>query len=63
MGEETIRLDYEREYHRLLAQIARTDEEHKQQLYEKDEFYNRIINQKDKEIEWYKSVINGILHI
>ncbi len=63
MGEEKISLDYEREYKRLLAQIANTDEEHKRQLYEKDEFYNRIINQKDKEIEWYKSVINGILHI
>jgi len=63
MGEETIKLDYEREYHRLLAQIAKTDEEHKQQLQEKDEFYNQIINQKDKEIEWCKSVINGILHI
>lgn len=63
MGEEKISLDYAREYHKLLAQIAKTNEEHKQQLQEKDEFYNQIINQKDKEIAWYKKVIEGILHI
>lgn len=52
MGEEKVSIDYEREYKRLLAQIANTNEEHKQQLQEKDE-----------ELKWYKKVINGILHI
>lgn len=52
MGEEKVSIDYEKEYHRVLAQIASIEEERKNNLVEKD-----------KEIEWLKSVINGILHI
>lgn len=63
MGEEKVSIDYEREYHRVLARIASIEEERKNNLVEKDKFYNQLLSKKDKEIEWLKSVISGILHI
>lgn len=60
---EKVCINYEKEFERLKEEIKRRDEEHKQQLQSQNEFYNQIINQKDKEIEWHKNVINGILHI
>lgn len=58
-----VSINYEKEYKRCQEIICKMKEEHEEQLQEETRFYNQILTQKDKEIEWYKNVINGILHI
>lgn len=37
--------------------------ENEKKLEANSQFYQQLIDEKDKEISWLKSVINGILHI
>lgn len=55
-NKETCQLDYETEYKRL-------QEENEKKLKATQQMWQQIVDDKDKEINWLKSVINGILHI
>lgn len=63
MNNETCELDYKAEYNRLQEKICRMKEEHEKKLNTNEQLWQRIIDDKDKEIKWLKSVVNGILHI
>lgn len=47
-----VNVNYEAECKRLQKQIQ-----------DNSEFYGQLIEQKDKEIAWYKKIIEGILHV
>ena len=63
MDENKVGIDYEKEFHRLEEIIARNRYEYEKTLQARDEQYAGIINEKQKEIDWLKSVISGVLHI
>lgn len=47
-----VHINYEAECKRL-----------QEQMQADSEFYGQLIEQKDKEIAWYKKIIEGILHV
>lgn len=63
MKQETCGLDYEMEYKKLQEKICCMQEESEKKLKANQEMWQQIVNDKDKEINWLKSIINGILHI
>jgi len=63
MENETCGLDYEAEYKKLQEKICYIKEENEKKLKANQEMWQQIVNDKEKEINWLKSVINGILHI
>lgn len=60
---ETCSIDYELEYKRLQEKNLYIQEENEKKLKANQEIWQQIVDEKDKEINWLKSVINGILHI
>ena len=60
---ETCSIDYELEYKRLQEKNLYIQEENEKKLKANQEIWQQIVDDKDKEINWLKSVINGILHI
>lgn len=63
MNKETCRLDYETEYKRLQEKNLYIKEENEKKLQANQQMWQQIVDEKDKEIDWLKSVINRILHI
>ena len=63
MKENEVSIDYRKEVENLQEIIARNRYEYEKTLQARDEQYTGIINEKQKEIEWLKSVISGVLHI
>lgn len=55
-------LDYETEYKRLQEKNLYIQEENEKKLRANQQMWQQIVDDKDKEINWLKSVINGILH-
>ena len=62
-ADEIVTMDYEKEYKMLREQIYEIKCEHEKQLIGIEKSHKELISIKDKEIQWLKSVINGILHI
>ncbi len=67
-NDEEIELEKSRNYYEtkcedLKSKMKEIVEKHENQLMEERRMFSQMLEQKDKEIEWYKSVINGILHI
>ena len=62
MKKETCGLDYETEYKRLQEKNMYIQEENEKKLKANQQMWQQIVDDKDKEINWLKSVINGILH-
>lgn len=60
---EACGLDYESEYKRLQEKNLYIQEENEKKLQANQQMWQQIVDEKDKEIDWLKSVINGILHI
>lgn len=60
---ETYGLDFETEYKRLQEKNLYIQEENEKKLKANQQMWQQIVDEKDKEIDWLKSVINGILHI
>ena len=63
MKENEVSIDYRKEVENLQEIIARNRYEYEKTLQARDEQYAGIINEKQKEIDWLKSVISGVLHI
>lgn len=67
VSEECVGLDYKKEYEQLKEksayEIAMIKEEHEKRLRNQEIELTGIINTQQKEIDWLKSVIKGILHI
>lgn len=63
MSNEKCGLDYEEEYSRLQEKIYYIQEENEKKLKANQQMWQQIVDDKDKEINWLKSIINGILHI
>ena len=62
-GKPVIGINYEKKCYELEKRIGENKYEFEKILKAKDEQYTGIINEKQKEIEWLKSVISGVLHI
>ena len=62
-GKPVIGINYEKKCHELEKRIAENKYEFEKILKARDEQYAGIINENQKEIEWLKSVISGVLHI
>ena len=62
-GKPVIGINYEKKCYELEKKIGENKYEFEKILKAKDEQYTGIINEKQKEIEWLKSVISGVLHI
>lgn len=60
---ETCSIDYEVEYKRLQEKNLYIQEENEKKLKTNQQMWQQIVDDKDKEINWLKSVINRILHI
>lgn len=63
MSNEKCGLDYKEEYSRLQEKICYIQEENEKKLKANQQMWQQIVDDKDKEINWLKSIINGILHI
>ena len=63
MSNETCELDYKAEYKRMQEKICYMKEEYEKKMRNNQQLWQQIIDDKDKEIKWLKSVMNGILHI
>ena len=63
MKEKICNIDYETEYKKLQEKIFYIQEEKEKKLKANQQMWQQIVDEKDKEIGWLKSVINGILHI
>lgn len=62
-GKPVIGINYEKKCYELEKKIGENKYEFEKILKTKDEQYTGIINENQKEIEWLKSVISGVLHI
>lgn len=62
-GKPVIGINYEKKCYELEKKIGENKYEFEKILKAKDEQYTGIINENQKEIEWLKSVISGVLHI
>ncbi len=63
INKETCQLDYETEYKRLQEKCIYIQQENEKKLHANQQIWQQIVDEKVKEIDWLKSVINGILHI
>lgn len=63
MNKEVCNIDYETEYKKLQEKNIYIQEENEKKLKVNQEMWQQIVDDKEKEINWLKSVINGILHI
>jgi hypothetical protein len=67
MKDETVGLDWEEEYkkieHSHRCQLEEIKSEFRKKLDNERNTKNAIIEQQRKEIEFYKEIIKGILHI
>lgn len=63
MNKEVCSIDYEIEYKKLQEKNMYMQEENEKRLIANQEMWQQIVDDKEKEINWLKSVINGILHI
>lgn len=63
MNREVCSIDYETEYKKLQEKNIYIQEENEKKLKANQEMWQQIVEEKEKEIDWLKSVINGILHI
>lgn len=63
MDKETCGLDYKAEYEKIQEKLCYIKDENEKELNANQQMWQQIVNDKDKEINWLKSVINGILHI
>lgn len=62
-GKEICGLDYEAEYNKMQEKICYMKEEYEMKMRDKEQLWQQVIDVKDKEIKWLKSVVSGILHI
>ncbi len=63
MDKETVGIDYECECNRLRKEICRIKEEYDIKLKCSEDKRLDIERELNKEIEWLRKVISGILHI
>lgn len=67
MTDETVDLNWEEEYKRLehsyRCQLEEVEHEFRNKLDSERSTKNAIIEQQQKDIEFYKEIIKGILHI
>lgn len=63
MSKKICGLDYETEYKRLQEKNIYIQVENEKKLQANQQMWQQIVDDKDKEINWLKSVINRILHI
>jgi len=63
MVKEECSVDYEIEYKRLQEKNLCIQEETEKKLKVIQQKWQQIVDDKDKEIGWLKSIINRILHI
>ena len=61
--EEVCQLNYETENKRMQEKISIMQEENVNKLRNNQQMWQQIVDDKDKEIHWLKSIINRILHI
>ena len=61
--EETCSMDYEFEYKKLQEKNLYMQKDNEKKLKVNQEMWQQTVDDKDREINWLKSVINGILHI
>ena len=60
---ETCSMDYKTEYKKLQEKNLCIQKENENKLKVNQEMWQQIVDDKDKEINWLKLVINRILHI
>ena len=58
---ERVCLDYEKNYNDLIKEFTKVKEQHKIELNAKDVFYNDVLDKKEEEIKWLKSIIDGLI--
>lgn len=63
MNKETCSIDYKTEYKKLQEKNLYIQEETENKLQAIQQMWQQIVDEKDKEIDWLKSVINRVLHI